>query len=329
MALAPAALRYELHAKIYNSRGEEFLERYLPLSKAWGLRDPTSRAIYLENKHGRGGPHGGAYVAVNHLPDTIIDEWIREYSPAFLSRWKKIGIDIHRHGLEAGPGSHYTMGGIRVDENCSTSLPRLFAGGEVASGMDGAERIDGGPAITWCLTMGYIAGKEALKAAKELSWLDVEPDQVEGEKRKINTLFDRKTGVRGCEIKGRVKDIMWECCALVRDEEGMRDGLRQIVAVKEKDIPRLCVPDSSSIYDKDLVEALEAINMVDLAEMSLRAALMRDESRKSHFRVDRLKRDDKKWLKNIIVRDLSGGMTFETRSPIMTRLTPPEEEEVE
>jgi len=177
------------------------------------LRDATARAIYLENKYGRGGPNGGAYIAVNHLPENIIDEWIREYSPAFLSRWKKIGIDIRRHAVEAGPGSHYTMGGVRVNENCETTVPRLFAAGEVAAGMDGAERIDGGPAITWCLTMGCVAGREASGAARDLAWPEIDYDQVEKEKKKIDALFDRETGVRGCEVKNKIKDIMWEYCA--------------------------------------------------------------------------------------------------------------------
>ncbi len=177
------------------------------------MRDATARAIYLENKYGRGGPNGGAYIAVNHLPENIIDEWIREYSPAFLSRWKKIGIDIRRHAVEAGPGSHYTMGGVRVNENCETTVPRLFAAGEVGAGMDGAERIDGGPAITWCLTMGCVAGREASGAARDLAWPEIDYDQVEKEKKKIDALFDRETGVRGCEVKNKIKDIMWEYCA--------------------------------------------------------------------------------------------------------------------
>ncbi len=327
MALEPGVLRYELHAKIYNARGEEFLERYLPLNKDWGLRDATARAIYLENKYGRGGPNGGAYVAANHLPENIIDEWIREYSPAFLERWKKIGIDIRRHAIEAGPGSHYTMGGVRVNENCETTAPRLYAAGEVASGMDGAERIDGGPAITWCLTMGYIAGKEACRAAKHLKALDIDNDQIEREKEKVNAFFDRRTGVRGCEVKNKVKDIMWEHCALVRDEEGMRKALRLIGELKENELPNLCVPDPSPIYNKDLSEALEAAGMVDLAEMTLRTALMRQESRKSHFRTDFPKRNDRIWLRNIIVKDDGGGqMTFEARPPVLTRMTPSKEE---
>ena len=323
------AFRYYLHAKFYNALGEEFMERYLPLTKDWGLRDPTSRAIYLENKYGRGSPHGGAYIAVNHLPENIIDEWIKRHQIDLLPKLEKVGIDIRRHALETGPGSHYTMGGVKVNENCETALPRLYAAGEVASGMDGAERIDGGPAITWCLTMGYIAAKEATKAVKGLNWLDINFEQVEAEEKRVNSLLKQKEGVRGFEIKNKIKDIMWEYCALVRDGEGLREGLSLIEKIKENDLPRICVPDSSRVFNKGLVEAFEATHMVELSEMAVRAAFMREETRKSHYRTDFPKRDDKKWLKNIIIKREEGRMAFTTIPPVITKLKPPEGEETE
>jgi len=323
------ALRYYLHAKFYNALGEEFLGRYLPLSKDWGLRDPTSRAIYLENKHGRGSPHGGAYIAVNHLPHNLFEEWVKKHPLSLLSRLEKIGFDIRKDALEVGPASHYTMGGVRINENCETKLPRLYAVGEVASGMDGAERIDGGPAITWCLSMGYIAGKRTSKTSGELDWLPVDREQVREEQEKVNSLLKRNNGVRGFEIKDKIKDIMWEDCALVRDGKGLKNALNLLQDIRNNDLPRIYVPDSSRIFNKGLVEAYEATNMLDLSEMTVRAAIMREETRKSHFRTDFPKRDNKKWLKNIIIRKGKGKMLFTTTSPVMTRLTPPEEEEVE
>lgn len=329
MSTLGGSLRYELHAKFYNSLGEEFMNRYLPLSKDWGLRDPTSRAIYLEAKYGRGSPHGGAYMSVSHLPENVIDDWIKKFQPAFVDDLEKAGINIRKHALEMGPGSHYTIGGVRVNENCETSLPRLYAAGEVASGMDGAERIDGGPAITWCLTMGYIAGKNAYKTAKDLDWLDINVDQVGAEEEKVSSLFKRKEGVKGFEIKNRIRDIMWEYCALVRDGEGLKEGLGLIEKLREDDLPRVCVPGSSQVFNKGLVEALEVINMVELSEMALRGALMREETRRSHYRTDFPNRDDRKWLRNTIIKKEGEKMAFTTVPPVMTKLKPPEGEEVE
>ena len=325
MSMLTANLRYGLHARFYNSLGEPFMERYLPIDKEWGLRDLTARAIYLENVYGRGSPHGGAYIAVNHLPENLINDWIKRERPGYIPKLERMGINIRKHALECGPACHYSMGGVRVNENCETALGRLYAAGEVASGMDGAERIDGGPAITWCLTMGYIAGKRAAEAAKELDWLDIDLEQVKTEQEMINSLWERQEGMKGFEIKYKIKDMMWEDCALVRNRHGLEEGLRLIQKIKKEDLPNLCICDSSRILSKGLTEALEAKNMVELSEMILRAALMREESRRSHYRTDFPKSDNLKWLRNIIIKKETGGMTFTTVPPVMTKIKPPED----
>jgi succinate dehydrogenase/fumarate reductase flavoprotein subunit len=325
MSNIPATLRYFIRGRFYNSVGEAFMERYMPLAKDWGLRDPTSRAIYLENMYGRGSPHGGAYLAINHLPENLINDWIEREKPAWLNKIEKMGIDVRRQAIECGPGAHYSMGGVRVNENCETMLPRLYAAGEVASGMDGAERIDAGPAITWCLTMGYITGREAAKTARELDWLDIDLQQVRANQDMVNSLWKQREGVRGFEVKNKIKDMMWQRCALARDKKGLQEGLALIQKIKSEDLPRLCVPDPSRVLNKGLSEALEAMNMVELSEMIIRAALMREESRKSHYRLDFPERDDRNWRKNIIIKESQGEMTFTTVPPVITRLRPPEE----
>jgi fumarate reductase (CoM/CoB) subunit A len=218
------------------------------------------------------------------------------------------------------------MGGVRVNENCETTLPRLYAAGEVASGMDGAERIDGGPAITWCLTMGYIAGKAAAAKTKELNWLEVDRKQVGAEQEKISSLMERREGIKGFEIKYKIKDLMWEHCALVRDRRGLEEALKKIREMKANDLPNACVPSSSRIFNKGLVEALEATNMLHLSEMIVKAALMREESRGAHFRIDFPKKDKRHWLKNMVIKKKNGETVFEKISPLMDRIGPSEEE---
>ncbi len=319
----PAGLRYSLRGKFYNSQGEAFMERYLPLAKEWGLRDPTSRAIYLENMYGRGSPHGGAYLSVTHLPENLINDWKKKNAQVKLTHmFEKAGIDIRKDAVECGPGAHYSMGGVRINENCETSLSRLYAIGEVAAGMDGAERIDGGPAITWCLTMGYIAGKEAARRAKELDWPDVDSEQVDKELKRVNSLYDRKEGIRGFQVKDKIRDIMWKFCAVLRDGKGLREGLDLIQKIKSDDLPRLCVPDSSKIFNKGLVDALAAENMTELSQTIVRAALMREESRKSHYRTDFPNLDNGQWFKNIVIKKERGRMKFTTVPPVITRMKP-------
>lgn len=329
MNMLTGNLRYGLHARFYNNEGEAFMERYLPLAKEWGLRDPTSRAIYLENRYGRGAPHGGAYISVNHLPRNLIEDWMKRERPAYLPKLKKAGIDIFTDALETGPACHYSMGGVMVNENCETTLPRLYAVGEVASGMDGAERIDGGPAITWCLTMGYVAGKEAADAVKNSDWLDIDADQVAWEQDRIRKLWDRRDGIKGFQIKDKIKDIMWENCALVRNGDDIEKGLSMIKEIISSDVRNLYVPGESRVLNKGFLEALEAENMAQLCEMILTGALMRRESRRSHFREDFLDRDDENWLKNIVIQKGEDGMEISTVSPVMTRMKPVETKEGE
>lgn len=319
MDLFPTGMRYFLNARFYNRLGEQFMERYFPIAKEWGLRDPTSRAIYLENKLGRGSPHGGAYLSVRHLPRNLIDNWLKE-RPQFSPMYKMLNLDIHDDAVECGPGAHYSMGGIRVNENCETTLPRLYAVGEVASGMDGAERIDGGPAITWCLTMGYIAGKEAAGAARELDLPKIDPDQVNVELARITSLRTRQEGIKGLEVKQKIKNIMWEYCSLVRDEKGLEEALRLIKQVKSEDLPALYVPDSSQIYNRSLMEAFEAINMADLAEIIIGAAYRRKESRRSHYRTDYPVMDNHNWLKNTIIKKENEKVLFTTADPNITKM---------
>lgn len=329
MSIFPTSLHYNLHGKFYNALGEAFMERYSPLRKDWGLRDEVSRGIYLENKYGRGTPHGGAYLAFNHLPGNLIDQFFDRLKPSYKTKLEKMGIDIRKDAVEVGPAAHYSMGGVRVNENCETCVPRLYAVGEVASGADGAERIDGGPAITWCLTMGYLAGRGAASRAREQEMPDIEPSQFKAERERIEALWERREGIRGFEVKNRVKNIMWEHGALVRNRENLEEGLRLLQKVKEECVPKLCVPASSRLFNKGLTEALEAKNMVNLSEMILRSALMREESRGAHYRDDFPRRNNGKWIKNVVVRDKVGTMTFTAVSPTITRIPLPENNELE
>jgi succinate dehydrogenase/fumarate reductase flavoprotein subunit len=324
MSIFPTSLHYSLHGKFYNALGEAFMERYSPSRKDWGLRDEVSRGIYLENKYGRGSPHGGAYLSFNHLPENLIDAFFERLKPAYATKLQTMGIDIRRDAVEVGPGAHYSMGGIRVNESCETSVPRLYAVGEVASGTDGAERIDGGPAITWCLTMGYIAGKEAANRARQLGRPDIDPAQLEAEQKRVSGLWERREGIRGFQIKNAVKDIMWKCGALVRSREGLEEGLDLIGKLVRNDLPRLHVPGPSRLFNKGLTEALEARNMVKLSEMILGSALKREESRGAHYRSDYPRRDNTKWIKNIVIKNRSDTMIFTAVSPVMTSIELPE-----
>lgn len=322
----PGEFRYTLRGRFYNALGEPFMERYLPMAKEWGLRDPTSRAIFIENMEGRGSPHGGVYLDVSFLPENLIDTWLNTTKPPWINRVKRFGLDIRKQAAEIGPGCHYSMGGVRVNENCETTLSRLYACGEVASGMDGAERIDGGPALAWCVAMGYITGQETARKAKELDWLNIDPDQVERERARVNALWERKKGVRDSEIKNKIKEMMYQHCSLVRNKIGMEGALKAIEKIKSEDLPRVCVPGPSRIFNRGWTDALEVFSLTDCAEMVLRSALMREETRRSHYRTDFPKRDDANWIKNIVIRREDSKMVFTTVPVALPKIKPTKEE---
>ncbi len=322
-------LRYSLHGKLFNSQGEDFLERYLPLSKGWGLRDPTSRAIYMENLAGRGSPSGGAYISVSHLPLNLVEETLSKLQSRLYHKVKKAGIDLSKEAFEVGPAVHYTLGGVRVNEDCESTLPRLLVAGENAAGMDGAERIDAGPAICWCLTMGWVTAQKAAHAAKELDWLPVDGDQVSEEKERLERLCRRREGLSGFEIKNKIKTIMWEKCGLIRSKASLEETLAQLEAIKGEDLPRLSVASGAKSFNMGLVDALEIQNMIPLAELTASSALMREESRRAHYRTDFPQADNRNWLKNIIVRKEGERYVLSTAVPNMHRMQALEEEPVE
>ena len=134
---------------------------------------------------------------------------------------------------------------------------------------------------------------------------------------------------RGFEVKNKIKDIMWKYCALVRNRHGLEKGLDMIKKIKHDDIPRLCTGGASLVFNRGCVEAMEAIHMTDLSEMVIRSALIREETRKSHYRTDFPKRNNQLWFKNIIIKKEGDNSVFNATPPVITRLSPEEYKEVE
>ena len=327
MAGFPCDFRYVLHAKLYNIEGELFMDKYLQSSHEWGvsgLRTATCRAILLENMKGRGSPHGGAYVDISFLPENLIAaQYEKTQKSRTIDDLMKIGIDVHKQAVEAGPASHYTMGGVRVDINCRTSVPGLYAAGEVAAGMDGAERTDGGSALMWCITMGHVTALESVRLAKETDLIEINEKHIMAELKRINSLWERKEGVRGSDIKNHIKNTMWECCSLLRNELKMKQGLEEIQRVQAEELPKLCAPGTSRIFNKGWADCFEAEVMTDISEMVLKAAQMRKESRGAHYREDYPKQDDINWLKNIVIKKEDSGMTLKSVPAVITKMSPP------
>jgi succinate dehydrogenase/fumarate reductase flavoprotein subunit len=307
---SPYSMLIRIGAWLLNNEGERFMERYYPVEKERATREATCYAIASEITAGRGSPHGGVYLALNHLPRNLIDSYLEnnKHSP-FLRKIHDAAIDLHQDAIEVAPSAHFTHGGCCIKETCETSIGGLYAIGEVASGLDGADRLPGN-ALPLSMAMGIVAGKAAAVRAKNLEMPQIDKRQLEGLKRSILAPLKREEGVRAFAIKDDVRDVM-AYVGFNRNENGLEAGLKRISEIRRKDLPRLYVSSKGRKFNLEWVDSMQARNMVDVAEMVLKAALTRTESRGLHRRLD-YPETDPNLQKNIIIQQVSGEMMLTT-----------------
>jgi len=283
---------------LLNSKGERFMEKYDP-RKELATRDVVARAIYNEIREGRGTEKGGVYLDVTHLPAEVIEEKLETMLAQFLD----VGVDIRKEPMEVAPTAHHFMGGVMINENGGTTVGNLFAAGEVAGGVHGANRL-GGNALADTQVFGKRAGESAAKNALESDLLSND-EFVDAEEARISGLI--KIGdVYPFEIKKELQEVMWRDVAIIRNEEDLETALKRIDELKEmsKDMR---VPGGLG-FNKDLQDALEVIIMLEVAELVAKAALLRQESRGSHYREDYPETRDE-WKKSIVFNK-SGTIKF-------------------
>jgi fumarate reductase (CoM/CoB) subunit A len=315
----PSSIRYSIHAKLFNSTGERFMRKYSPEYMELDTRDNLTRAIWMEIKAGRSSPHGGVWLDCSYLPNRIIDYAVQQAFGGWMFQgvpMLEFGLDIREVPLEVGPTAHFYMGGIKVNSEWATDVPGLFAAGEVAGGINGANRLAGN-ALTETQVSGFRAGKYAAQYAKKVRRLSSNTKQVEKEKERVAKIFKRKSGIRPVEARKKLQRLMWNNAGIIRDEQGLKKALEEIDAIRTHDLPRLCLSSASRTYNHELIESFELENMLDLAEMTTKAALLRTESRGAHYRADypELKEE---WNKNITIWMKNGQMALEAL-PVVKR----------
>src|SRR6202790_2790900 len=172
-----------------NKLGERFMEKYDPKKMELSTRDVVARAIYTEVREGRGTEHGGAYLDISQKPA----EYVKKKLPSMYHQFKELAdVDITKGPMEVGPTCHYMMGGIRVDaETAKSSVPGLFAAGEAAAGLHGANRL-GGNSLSDLLVFGRRAGLAAAEHANKLPVGSVDSGQIEEAAREMLAPFERK-----------------------------------------------------------------------------------------------------------------------------------------
>jgi len=283
-------------------------------------RDHVARCIVREIKEGRGSPHGGVFLDISWIKERIPDaaERIKRKLPSMYHQFKQLAdIDITKEPMEVGPTTHYMMGGVMVDaETQMSSVPGLFAAGECAAGLHGANRL-GGNSLSDLLVFGKRAGEYAAKYAKEVRAGSINRDEVDAVARWALGPFDRYASGNGegpYQIQQDLQAMMQDLVGIVRREAEMQRALDEIAALWKR-AHGAAVPGNRE-YNSGWHTALDLHNLLTVSELITLAALARKESRGAHFRDDFPSKDDARGLTNIIMRKGSDGRPELTVKPV-------------
>jgi succinate dehydrogenase / fumarate reductase flavoprotein subunit len=266
-------------------------------------RDHVARCIMREVKEGRGSPHGGVYLDISWVKEKIpkAAEHIKRKLPSMYHQFKELGnIDITREPMEVGPTTHYVMGGVRVDSDSQMSrVPALFACGECAAGINGANRL-GGNSLSDLLVFGKRAGEYAARWARENPAGQIHADQVEDASRRALEPFDR-TGDEGpFKVQEDLQEMMQDLVGIVRKEDEMLRALEGLQKLRAR-AARVRLTGNRE-YNPGWHTALDLHNLLTVSEAVTRAALRRKESRGGHFRDDFAGKSDHFGKVNVVVR---------------------------
>ena len=267
-------------------------------------RDHVSRCIVRELKAGRGSPHGGVFLDISWIKQRIpnAEEHIRKKLPSMYHQFKQLAdIDITKEPMEVGPTTHYVMGGVRVDaETQMSSVPGLFAAGECAAGINGANRL-GGNSLSDLLVFGKRAGESAARYARSVGAVAVHADQVEAAATAALEPFERGPQGEGpYQVQYALQEMMQDLVGIVRNEPEMRRALDELEQLRER-ASQVGVGGHRE-YNPGWHAALDLPNLLLVSEAVTRCAIERRESRGGHFREDCPDKDPAFGKTNIIVR---------------------------
>jgi succinate dehydrogenase / fumarate reductase flavoprotein subunit len=310
-------------AVLINSEGERFMERYAPNKLDLASRDVVSRAEQTEILEGRGvGPDGsGIWLDITKVPRKRTLEALRE----IVNIGKDFaGVDITREPIMIRPGQHYIMGGVKTDVNGATPIEGLYAAGEVACvSVHGGNRL-GANSLLDTLIFGRRAGEHAAARSASMSMPTASNGQLADDAAMIAGILAReRTGRRVSEIKAELGATMNQHVAVYRDQAGVEEALAVVKRLQEE-AASAYVDDHGTVFNQDVLGAIELGYMLDCAEATVVAAIERKESRGAQFRTDYPERDDEQWLKHI---DLTAGPDGPTvsYSPVTITQWEPEE----
>ncbi|MGE0867186.1 MAG: fumarate reductase/succinate dehydrogenase flavoprotein subunit [Kofleriaceae bacterium] len=275
-------------------------------------RDEVARAITAEVKAGRGSPHGGVFLDIASRRPA---EFIKRKLPSMYHQFKELAeVDITKEPMEVGPTLHYFMGGIRVDADTQqTTVPGLFACGECAAGLHGANRL-GGNSLSDLIVFGKLAGDGAMQYINSLSAAPkANSDQIGSAVRRATEILNREDGTNPYLLHGKLEATMSKGVGIVRKRDELETAVQELEQLKEE--AKTMKAPGASQYNPGWHEALSMRSLLITSEAVTRAALMREESRGAHTRLDH-PGESAEWVKyNVIIKkNAAGTMEVEKRA---------------
>jgi succinate dehydrogenase / fumarate reductase flavoprotein subunit len=285
-------------------------------------RDHVARCIVREIREGRGSPHGGVFLDIAWIREKLSNapEHIKRKLPSMYHQFKELAnLDITEEPMEVGPTTHYAMGGIRVDGDTQMStVAGLFAAGECAGGMHGANRL-GGNSLSDLLVFGKRAGEHAAKFAGENGQANVDNAAVEDAVQWALAPIERQEAESAPEspyqVQYDLQDTMQELVGIARNQQEMDQAVDKIAALKQR-AGQAAAPGNRE-YNPGWHTALDLHNLLTVSEAVARAAAQRQESRGAHFREDYPEKDEEWGKTSLVVKKGSDGEMEVNREPVM------------
>ena len=293
--------------RLYNSEGERFMERYSPTQMELDARDIVARANEQEVREGRGTENDAVLLDISHRDDAYIHDRL----PRMVEEFAENGVDITEEPMEVAPTAHYAMGGIEVNfETAQTRIDGLYAVGECTAGVHGANRL-GGNSLIETVVFGQVAGAHIAETLGTRPSPSLSEAAVREHVAAQDTLAAAEGAHTPSEIVGRLRDLMWERAGILRNEDELIEGLRELQSLRaDADDLSVQARRTSRRYER----AQNVRFMLTTAETILRGALERSESRGAHARTDYTERNPA-WQQNVRCLPTAEGMAIAYSDP--------------
>jgi succinate dehydrogenase / fumarate reductase flavoprotein subunit/fumarate reductase flavoprotein subunit len=281
-------------ARLFNGQGERYMERYDPERKERSTRDRVSRAGFQEIMSGRATENGGVWIDVTHLGA----EFVEKNFAGMRERCLRLGSDLARERVEVSPTAHFNMGGIRIDRDGFTNLEGLFAAGEDAAGVHGANRL-GGNGVAESTVYGARAGETIARWVKGRSPGEPRPEAIGSAQAAAERFLQNGPGENAWELRDALGKTMWEQAGIMRHGQKLtqaRDSIQGFV----RQIEQVKVPGGRE-FNLTWQQAIDVNNLLTASDLIVQSALLREESRGAHFRED-FPEENPRWLKNIYLQ---------------------------